>query len=219
MSFAGSYLAGVRAGLPFVVPVLIVGVSFGALAHAVGWGVLAPIIASAVVFSASAQLAVVSVLGAGGGPGAAILSATLVNARFLPMGIAVSGSLCGGRLRRALEAQAVVDASWALANRGDGRFDRGMLIGATAPQFVAWVGGTALGVFAGSAIADLERFGLNVVVPAFFLVLLSAELRSHRSLAAAALAAVIALLLVPIAPAGLPVLAASAAALIGLRSA
>jgi predicted branched-subunit amino acid permease len=185
----------------------------------VGWGVLAPIIASAVVFSASAQLAVVSVLGAGGGPGAAILSATLVNARFLPMGIAVSGSLCGGRLRRALEAQAVVDASWALANRGDGHFDRGMLIGATAPQFVAWVGGTALGVFAGSAIADLERFGLNVVVPAFFLVLLSAELRSHRSLAAAALAAVIALLLVPIAPAGLPVLAASAAALIGLRSA
>ena len=43
----------------------------------------------------------------------------------------------------------MVDASWALANQGDGRFDRHMLIGATLPQYPAWVGGTALGVAPG----------------------------------------------------------------------
>ena len=48
--------------------------------------------------------------------------------------------------RRAAEGQAVVDASWAMANQGDGRFDRDLLVGATLPQYPAWVLGTALGV-------------------------------------------------------------------------
>lgn len=218
MATAGPYLAGARAGLPLALPTLVVGVSFGALAQSLGWGALAPIIASVVVFSASAQFAVASVLAAGGSPGAAVAAAALVNGRYVPMGIAVSAWLRGGRLRRALEAQAVVDPSWALANRGEGRFDRAVLIGATLPQYAAWVGGTVAGVAAGGAIADLESVGLDVVIPAFFLVLLLQELRTRRAAAVAALAAIVALVLFPFVPAGLPVLAASAAALLGLRT-
>lgn len=217
MIFTGNYTVGAKAALPLSVPVLLLGVSFGALAQSLGWGWAAPIAASVFVFSGSAQFAVASVLGAGGGAGAAILAAGLMNARYLPMGIAVATSLHGGRLRRALEAQAVVDASWALARQPDGRFDRSMLIGATAPQFVAWVGGTAIGVLAGGAITDLERFGLDVLVPAFFLVLLLDELRTPRAVAAAALAAAVALVLVPVAPPGVPLLAGCAAALIGVQ--
>ena len=216
MVFASNYGAGVRAGLPLALPTCLVGVSFGALAQSLGWGAPTAIVASIVVFSASAQFAVATVLGSGGGGGAAVVAAVLVNARYLPMGIAVAGSLRGGRLRAALEAQAIVDASWALANRGDGRFDRGVLIGATLPQFAAWVGGTVAGVVAGSVITDLETFGLDVVIPAFFLVLLPAELRSRRAVAAAALAGALALLLVPVVPAGLAVVAASTVAFIGL---
>lgn len=216
MESSAGVLAGVRAGLPFALPTLVVGASFGALAHSLGWGALAPIVASIIVFSASAQFAVASVLAAGGSAGAAIASAALVNGRYLPMGIATANSLRGGRLRRALEAQAIVDASWALANRGEGRFDRAVLIGATLPQFAAWVGGTAAGVAAGGAIQDLESLGLDVVMPAFFLVLLVDELRTRRAIAVAALAAAIACFLVPAVPAGLPVVAASAAALLGV---
>ena len=54
----------------------------------------------------------------------------LLNARFGPMGLAVVPYLKGGPIRRALEGQAVVDASWALASRGGGRFDREPMIGA-----------------------------------------------------------------------------------------
>jgi hypothetical protein len=124
-----SYLAGARAGLAFALPTLVVGISFGALARSLGWGEVAPVVASVLVFSASAQFGIASVLAAGGGHVAALLAAALVNARFLPMGIAVAGSLRGGHFRRAVEGQAVVDASWALASRGDGRFDRCLLIG------------------------------------------------------------------------------------------
>ena len=193
-------------------------VSFGVLARTLGWGVVAPVVASVIVFSGSAQFAIANVLGAGGTAAAAIVAAVLVNARFAPMSVALASTLRGGRLRRAIEAQANVDASWAIANRGGGRFDREMLIGATAPQAIAWVSGTVVGVLAGDAVGDPERLGLDVVFPGFFLVLLLDELRrGRRQAAAAGIAAGVALVLTPFTPAGIPIIAACAGALLGLR--
>jgi predicted branched-subunit amino acid permease len=157
------------------------------------------------------------VLGSGGGPLAAVVAAALLNARFGPMGVAVAPYLKGGPLRRALEGQAVIDASWALASRGGGRFDREFMIGSMLPQYAAWVGGTVVGVVGEGLIGDLEKVGLDVVFPAFFLVLLKHELRGGRTVAVALTAAALALVLVPIAPPGVPVVAACAAALLGLR--
>src|SRR5215211_9170093 len=110
---SGGYLAGARAVLPLALATGVMGISFGVLAYASGWGTVAPIVFSVMAFSGTAQFAVVSVLGAGGAVVPAIVAAVLLNARFLPMGIAVAPFLKGGPLRRALEGQAVVDASWA----------------------------------------------------------------------------------------------------------
>jgi predicted branched-subunit amino acid permease len=146
------------------------------------------------------------------------VAAILVNARFAVMGVAVASVFRGGRLRRAFEAQTTVDASWALANQGGGRFDRELLMGATLPQYLAWVSGTAVGVFAGNALTDPEALGLDVVFPAFFLYLLLAEIRRGPDYVAAALiAAGVALVLVPLTPPGIPIIAACAGALLGLR--
>jgi predicted branched-subunit amino acid permease len=106
-----------------------------------------------------------------------------------------------------------------MANRGGGRFDPDFLVGATLPSYPAWVGGTAFGVFAGEAIADPDAFGLDALFPAFFLALLVSELRAGRAYGVAAAGAAIALALTPVAPPGVPVIAASAAALVGLRAA
>ena len=117
----------------------------------------------------------------------------------------------------AATGQATVDASWALAVRGDGGFDREHFLGATLPQYPAWVGGTALGVFGGGALGDPSALGLDAIFPAFFLGLLAAELGRPRALAAALLGGAMALSLTPLLPPGLPVLLASAASLLGLR--
>jgi branched chain amino acid efflux pump len=214
---AGPYLAGARASVPFVVATLVLGVSFGVLASSLGWGILAPIAFSTIAVSASAQFAVAAVLGSGGGVLAAVAAAVLLNARFGPMGVAVAPYLKGGPLRRALEGQAVIDASWALASRGEGSFDREFMIGSMLPQYAAWVGGTAVGVLGEGLIGSLQMLGLDAVFPAFFLILLKNELRSARAVAVALTAAVVAFALVPIAPPGVPVIAACAAALLGLR--
>lgn len=211
--------AGVRASRPYLLPTLALGVSFGILARDAGWGVVAPVVASVLVFSGSAQFALVAVLAAGGGVLAAVGAAALVNARFAPLGLALGPALRGGRVRRALEAQANVDASWVLAHRGDGTFDRGRLFGATLVQAVAWVAGTAVGVAAARLLGDPDRLGLDVVAPAFFLAILAGELGTPERRRVAVLAALVAVALVPVLPAGLPILAAACVALLGLRRA
>jgi 4-azaleucine resistance transporter AzlC len=206
---------GIRAGVPPAIATLAVGISFGVLAAPV-IGVPATIVMSLIVYAGSAQFAAVSTLAAGGTAGASVIAGLLMNARFLPMGIAAAPSLKGGRLRRAAEGQTVIDASWAIASDGRGNFDRELLIGATIPQAFAWWAGTAIGALGGSLLGDPQTFGLDAVFPAFFLALLVNELRNRRAIAAAAIAITVALLLVPHVPAGIPVVAASAAALLGL---
>jgi predicted branched-subunit amino acid permease len=219
MEHSGDIRSGVRAALPLIVPTLALGISFGVLAEPV-MGPVAPVVMSIVVFSGGAQFAALSVLQSGGAAAAAIGAGMLMNTRWLPMSFAVAPSLRGGTRRRALEAQAIVDASFVLASRADGTFDRGLLIGATLPQAVCWISGTAIGAFGGGVVGDPDRFGLDAIFPAFYLCLLAGELRERGGLTpvvTVVLASLITLALLPSLPPGLPIIAASAAALIGLR--
>lgn len=206
---------GVRAGLPYAGASGVLALSFGVVATDLGFPQVAAVVMSAVVFAGSAQFAAIGILAAGGGLGAAVGAAALMNSRFVPMGFALGPSLHGSRARRALEGQVVVDSSWAMAARGDGRFDRLYLFGHTTVQYVAWVIGTTLGVVTPNL--DAQALGLDAVFPAFFLTLLAGELRDRRRVGVAGAGALIALALVPITPPGVPVLVASSAALIGLR--
>ena len=206
---------GIKAGLAFTIPTLALGASFGVLAEPV-MGATAAILMSIFVFAGAAQFGSVTVLAAGGGVASAVSAGLLINGRFLPMGIAMAPALRGGAVRRAAEAQAMVDASWALAQRGDG-FNREMMLGATIPQAACWWAGTAIGALGGSLIGDPRALGLDAMFPAFYLALLVYEMDLRVTGTSALLGAAIALCLVPIAPPGIPVVAASAAALLGLR--
>jgi 4-azaleucine resistance transporter AzlC len=203
--------------LPIAVAVPLFGVSFGVLARAADMGVVAPIVMSATTFAGSSQFAVASILDEGGGLAAAIVAALLLNARYAAIGISVAPLFRGSRRRRLLESQLVVDESWAVSARPDGTFDRRVLLGAGLTLYAAWVLSTALGVLGGGFLGDPERLGLDAAFPALFLALLAPYLGSRRALATAAVAAAITLVLLPLAPAGVPIVAAALAALIGLR--
>jgi 4-azaleucine resistance transporter AzlC len=216
MSSSESFRRGVRLGLPYAAAGFVLSLSFGVLARQAGFSAVQAIVMSLIVFAGSAQFAALTVVAGGGSVLAAIAAGSMMNARFLPMGIALAPSLTGGPLKRAAQGQPVVDASWALASRGDGTFDRWQLFGTTTPQYVTWALGTVVGAMLVSDV-DVQKFGLDALFPTFFLALLLAELREPRARPVAALGALIAFALVPIAPAGVPILAASAAALLGLR--
>jgi 4-azaleucine resistance transporter AzlC len=226
-----SYRHGVTASLPLSVAVFGFGVSYGVLALSVGMGSLAPVVMSAATFAGSAQFAAASVLGGGGSATTAILAALMLNARYLPLGVTVAPWLEGGFWSRLLHAHLMVDESWAIASEGQGRWNPRVLLAAGVGLWLAWVLGTAIGVIFGDALGDPSTLGLDAAFPALFLALLAPQLRSDQrrtavaslriptspQVVAAVLGAAIALALTPFTPAGVPIIAAGAACLIGLR--
>ena len=214
---ADRFRVGLRAGVPFALAGGLLAVSFGVLARQAGLSAVGAILMSAIVFAGSAQFTAVAIIAAGGGVWTAIGASAMMNSRFLPMGVALAPSLPGNAASRAAQGQTVVDASWAIALRKDGSFDRWELFGASAAQYVTWTSGTMIGAVGGDSLPDPHALGLDALYPAFFVALLVSEARSARARSAGAIGALIALVLVPFAPAGVPVLVASAGALIGLH--
>ncbi len=207
---------GARRVAPLALAVSLFGVTFGVLARDAGFSSLASIVFSVTTFAGSAQFAAAGVLSAGGTAIAAIAAALLLNTRYLAIGMSVAPVLHGPWWQRLLRGQVVVDEAWAVSHLGSGRYDRRLLLGAGLTLYAAWVGGTAVGVAFGSLIGDPEALGLDAAFPALFLALLPAQLTGRRSVVAALLGAGIALALVPLAPPGVPIIAASAACLLGL---
>ncbi len=212
------YRDGARKVAPIGVAAIAFGVSYGVLARASGIGSLAAIVMSATTFAGSAQFAVASILGAAGGVASAIVAAILLNARYAPISVSVAPVFVGPPLRRLVESQLIVDESWAVSRRIDGRYERRLLVGAGLVLYACWIAGTAVGAVAGDALGDPASLGLDAAFPALFLALLVSQVRSRRALAAAVLGGTIALALLPFTPAGVPIVAAAAACLIGWRT-
>jgi 4-azaleucine resistance transporter AzlC len=210
------YRDGARRILPIAVMAGVFGASFGVLARASEMGSVTAVVMSATTFAGSAQFAATSVLAAGGGLAAAATAASLLNGRYAPIGVTVAPLFHGSPFRRLLEAQLIVDESWAMSRLPDGRHDRALLLGGGLVLYVCWVGGTAAGVLVGETLGDPERYGLDAAFPALFLALLVPQVRSRHALAAALAGGGIALVLIPFTAAGMPIIAATAAALVGL---
>ena len=207
---------GFRAALPLAPGPILFGLSFGVFAETAGMSGLAAVVMSATTFAGSAQFAAASVLETGGTAIAAIAAALLLNARYVGMSVAVASIFPGRRARRFLESQLIVDESWALSGRS-GRFQWPILVGAGLLIYVLWVGSTALGSILGSSLADPDSIGLDAAFAALFLGLAMPYVRGGRAVAASAIAAVITIVLLPIAPAGVPFIAAAGACLLGLK--
>lgn len=202
------------AAAPIAIAVFVFGISFGVLAVAAripGWAV---VLMSILVFAGSAQFAAVGVIAAGGGVLSAVITGALLNVRYLATGIASARSLPGGRWRRALLGQLVVDESFAMgvAAGERGRPDRRTLLLTGTLLYSVWILGTLLGTLVGPVLGDPRRLGLDAAFPALFTALLWPMLRGHHAVRCAIAGALVALLLAPLAPPGIPL---AVAALVG----
>ena len=211
------YREGARRVAPLALAVLPFGASFGVLARAADVPPLAALVMSATTFAGSGQFAAVAILAAGGGALAAGATALLLNGRYVPIGISVAPEFRGGLLKRLLHSQLVVDESWAIGQVEPGRYDRTLVVGAGAVLYAAWVVGTAVGVLGAGGLGDPEELGLDAAFPALFLALLVSQIRDRGMAVAAVVGAAVALALVPVAPPGVPIIAAALVCLAGVR--
>lgn len=191
------------------------GLSFGAISVASGLDFWQTQTLSLAMFTGASQFALVGVLGAGGGVFAAVITALLLGARNGLYAMSLSSLLGLRRGPSLVAAQLTIDESTAMAIRhGDDQSAARHAFWATGLSvFILWNIGTAIGALGATALDDPAVLGLDAAIPAGFIALLWPRLTDRNTRLLALLAAGIALVLVPLVPAGLPVLGAAAVAL------
>jgi predicted branched-subunit amino acid permease len=195
------------------------GFAFGAASVSAGLSVLQSCLLSLLAFTGGTQFAVVGVVAGGGTLAAALGSGLLLGSRNALYAMRLAPLLRVRGTRRLLAALGTIDESTAMAvGQKDENLARVAFWWTFAAVFAVWNLATLLGAAGASAIGDPSTFGLDAVIPAAFLALLAPRLRDGRVERRVALGgAVIAFVLIPITPAGVPVLAATAALLLAGR--
>lgn len=192
------------------------GIVFGAAASTAGLRVWEAVGYSLFVFGGSSQFAAVEILGDGGSVAAAAVAGLLLNVRSLAFGVIMAPALGGPLWKRATMSQLMIDESTAVGTASNDLASRryGYLLGGVG-VFVVWNLTTVIGFLAFSGAGDLiEDLGLDVAGPAAFLALLWPRLADRRQLVVAVAGAVIAVMLVPFAAPGIPILASMSAVLV-----
>jgi 4-azaleucine resistance transporter AzlC len=197
------------------------GISFGAIAVAAGLSVLQACALSALMFTGASQFAFVGVVAAGGAPVAGAATALLLGSRNTLYGLRLATQLGLVGVRRVAGAQLVIDESTAMAVTRDSPADARLGFFATGLSvFVFWNLATLAGAIGGQTLGDPQDYGLDAAVGAAFLALLWPRLSGRRNRVIAVLAFGVAVALVPVVPAGVPVLAAALVAVVaGFREA
>ena len=205
----------VRDGLAVGLATGAYGVSFGAVAVTSGLTVLQTCALSLLMFTGASQFALVGVVAAGGAPLSGAATALLLGTRNTLYGLRMAPLLQWRGWRRAAAAHVLIDESTAMSiNRGSVPAARLGFVSTGTAVFVLWNAATAVGAIGGQVLGDPRTYGLDAAVGAAFLALLWPRLRDRRSQAVAGGAVLVALLVVPLPPAGVPVLAAGGVALL-----
>ncbi len=176
------------------------------------------VVAAIVVNSATSQLAYLAVRDVGGGILAALAAGWIVASRFGLLAAGLSSRLEVGRWHRALIGLQSFDPNVGVAiQQRDPRDVVRVFWMVTAAMHIGWVSGTFVGVFLGNVIGDSQRFGLDAVFPALLLAVIGNLLRQRPGMVAALVGGVLCAALIPIAPAGLPIIISVFGAVVALK--
>ncbi len=143
------------------------------------------------------------------------MTALLLGTRNTLYGLRLATLLSWTGWRRLLASHVVIDESTAMSvARTSTPAARVGFLTTGVSVFVFWNLATFAGAIAGNALGDPRTYGLDAAVGAAFLALLWPRLRDLRNRVVAVAAAAVALGVVPVAPAGVPVLAAAGVAVL-----
>ena len=204
----------VRDGIAVGVATGAYGISFGAISVASGLSVWQSCVLSLLVFTGASQFALVGVIASGGTALLAAVSGLLLGTRNTLYGLKVAPLVGWRGPKRVAAAHLVIDESSAMTiTRTTREHARAGFLSTGLSVFVLWNLATLIGALAGDALGDPRTYGLDAAVGGAFLGLLWPRLDTTRNRVAALLGAAVALSLVSLTPAGVPVLAASVVAL------
>jgi predicted branched-subunit amino acid permease len=198
------------------------GVAFGAAGVAAGFTIWQTCLLSLLTFSGASQFAVVGVLGSGGSALSAIATASLLGVRNALYGLRMAPVLQVKGIKRVIAAQITIDESTGVSlsqeRQGVSAMRQGFWLTGIG-VYVFWNIFTLAGALGAQAMGNPSAWGLDAAVPAAFLGLLWPRLAKNSDRILAVCALVLALILTPFTPAGVPIIATAALAVIfGIRA-
>ncbi len=211
--------AGVKRGFlqgqPLAPGAFVYGMVFGVLASERGLAWIEALLMSVLVYSGSAQLAVLNQWSAA--PVIAPLLATvlLINARYVLYGASIQPWLAGATRPQALGALFFLgDGNWALSMREyhAGYRDAGFVLGSGIAMALPWFAGTVAGHLVGNRVPHPATFGLDFMLVGFAAAIGFAVWRGRADWWPAAAAVLVSLALLHWLPGGWTIVGAGLAA-------
>jgi predicted branched-subunit amino acid permease len=205
----------VRDSLSVAITVGTYGAAFGAASVAAGFSVLQSCLFSLLTFTGASQFAAVGVVASGGVAASAVATAALLGTRNALYGIQMAPVLQVKGWCRVLSAQITIDESTGVAlsqaPKGLKAMREGFWITGTG-VFIFWNIFTLIGALGAKALGNPASWGLDAAVPAAFLGLLWPRLQTNYQRVVAVASMAFAILVTPLLPAGLPIIATTVVA-------
>jgi 4-azaleucine resistance transporter AzlC len=193
------FLAGVAATLPLLVGVVPFGMVFGALALTAGLSARGAIAMSVFVFAGSAQFIAAGLLATGTGAWLIVLTTLVVNLRHLLYGATLAPYLRHlSRRWQMLLAHVTTDETYAVSilhyqSEDESSRKHWYFLGSALALMTTWVTSTAVGIIAGQTIPDPLAWGFDFALPIIFIGLLTPHVKDRPTLAAMAVAGLVAI--------------------------
>jgi predicted branched-subunit amino acid permease len=192
----------------FVIPF---GIAFGVAASSRGMSPEIGVFMSAAIFAGASQFAALDLWHAPLPLATLALTVLAVNGRLIMLSAALAPWLLKVPVVPRLAALLLLnDSNFAYA-MGRGEFDAGILFGSGLIMWVMWAVSTAVGAFAGSALGEPSRFGLDAVMVAYFTAVVVGQWKGRADLAPYVTAAGVAVAGTYVLPPGWPIIAGALA--------
>ena len=176
------YTAGMKAGMPVCIGYFSVSFGFGAMAVAQGLSIWHAILISATNLTSAGQFAGLTVIAAGAALIEMILTQLVINSRYALMSLALGPRFSPnvGTGKRLVAAFFNTDEIFALGMAREGKLTASYFVGAGTVAAIGWVGGTALGAFAGSVLPLAVRAALGVMLYGMFIAIVVPQARQEK---------------------------------------
>jgi branched chain amino acid efflux pump len=177
---------GARRSLPVMPALAVFGAGFGAVAAQKGLTLFEATLMSALLFAGISQYVAMEIWHdaetVAGLAVLAVITAT-INMRFALMSASLRpwlGGLPGWQAYPALHL--LVEPGWLIAMRyrAEGGSDASIYLGSGLALWLGWIAATVPGYLAGALVSDPKRFGLDLIMPAFFVAMLVPLWRGPR---------------------------------------
>lgn len=187
------YTLGIRRGLPVGLGYFSVSFGFGAMAVSKGLSVAQATLISASNLTSAGQFAGLTTIVENSGLWMMILTQLIINSRYALMSLALSQKMGQqiGLLPRLLIAFFNTDEVFALAMAREHTLTVPFLYGLGLLPMAGWVSGTLFGALAGSILPLSIRMALGVMLYGMFIAIIIPPAKKERTVALAALLALI----------------------------